>query len=85
MGAYYLGRLGTTVGWVFNIAFSLLVANAVGFMTKEWKGAPKTSVKTLFLGLGILVLAMVVLAYGNSMVTPPASASTASLLPSDTR
>ena len=43
MGAYYLGRLGTSVGWVFNIALSLLVANAMGFITKEWKGAPKAS------------------------------------------
>ena len=69
MGAYYLGRLGTSVGWVFNIALSLLVANALGFITKEWKGAPKASTRTLFVGLAVLVVAMAILAHGNSLVT----------------
>lgn len=69
MGAYYLGRLGTTIGWVINIASSLLVANTFGFITKEWRGAPRTSIKVLACGLALLALAMVILAYGNSMVT----------------
>jgi L-rhamnose-H+ transport protein len=80
MGAYYLGRLGTTVGWVINIACALLVANALGFITKEWKGAPKNSRKVLFVGLSLLILAMVILAYGNGMVPRPNSASNASLM-----
>jgi L-rhamnose-H+ transport protein len=67
MGAHYLGRLGTTVGWVINIASSLLVANAFGFLIGEWKIAPKSSVRTLYLGLGILVISMIVLAYGNNL------------------
>jgi phosphate/sulfate permease len=57
------------VGWVFNIALSLLVANAIGFMTKEWKGAPSASTRTLFAGLAVLVLAMGILAHGNNLVT----------------
>jgi L-rhamnose-H+ transport protein len=69
MGAYYLGRLGTSLGWVFNIACSLLVANALGFLTKEWKGAPRASTRTLFVGLAILVLAMIILGCGNNLVT----------------
>ena len=69
MGAYYLGRLGTSVGWVFNIALSLLVANVIGFITKEWKGAPKASTRTLFFGLAVLVVAMVILAHGNNLVS----------------
>jgi hypothetical protein len=69
MGAYYLGRLGTSVGWVFNIALSLLVANILGFITREWKGAPKASTRTLFVGLSVLVVAMGILAYGNNLVT----------------
>jgi L-rhamnose-H+ transport protein len=80
MGAYYLGRLGTTVGWAVNIACSILVANAFGFITKEWKGAPKSSTRTLFVGLAALVIAMVVLAYGNSLVKLPPAETTASLV-----
>jgi hypothetical protein len=67
IGAYYLGRLGTTVGWVVNIASSLLVANAFGFLTGEWKVAPKSSIKMLYGGLAVLVLSMIILASGNSL------------------
>jgi len=81
MGAYYLGRLGTTVGWAINIASSLLVANAFGFITKEWRGAPKTSIRVLCFGLALLVSAMVILAYGNSIVTHLPSPSTANVAP----
>ena len=67
MGAYYLGRLGTSVGWAVYMAFTLLVANIFGFMTGEWKGASTRSRRTLFAGLSVLVAAIVVLAIGNSM------------------
>jgi L-rhamnose-H+ transport protein len=68
MGAYYLGTLGTSVGWVVNIALSLLVANIIGFAIKEWKGAPRESTRVLFAGLAVLVVAMVILAHGNNLV-----------------
>jgi L-rhamnose-H+ transport protein len=85
MGAYYLGRLGTTVGWVINIASSLLVANVFAFLTKEWKGAPRSAVRTLFAGLAVLVTAMVIISYGNSIIEQVSSQNTARLLPSATR
>lgn len=69
MGAYYLGRLGTSVGWAISIASSLIIANALGFFTGEWKTAPSASRRTLFSGLAVLILAMAVLAKGNSMAT----------------
>jgi L-rhamnose-H+ transport protein len=68
MGAYYLGRLGTSVGWAISIASSLLVANIFGFITGEWKGAPRTAILLLSVGLGLLVAAMAVLGLGNSML-----------------
>lgn len=69
MGAYYLGRLGTSVGWAINIAASLIIANALGFFTGEWKSASFSSRRTLFAGLAVLILAMILLAKGNSMAT----------------
>ena len=68
MGAYYLGRLGTSVGWAISIASSLVVANIFGFATGEWKGASRTAIRRLYLGLGILIAAMAVLGLGNSMI-----------------
>jgi len=70
MGAYYLGRLGTTVGWAVYMAFTLLVANIFGFMTGEWASAPQRARKTLYAGLSVLVAAIVILAAGNSMAGP---------------
>jgi L-rhamnose-H+ transport protein len=67
MGAYYLGRLGTSVGWAVNIAFSLVVANVFGFFTREWSGAQPRVVRTLYFGLATLIAAIVLLAAGSSM------------------
>jgi len=67
MGAYYLGRLGTSVGWAINIAASLIIANGLGFLTGEWKAASTTARRVLFTGLAVLVGAMVLLAKGNSL------------------
>jgi len=69
MGAYYLGRLGTSAGWALNIAFSLLVANVFGFTTGEWTGAPARSLRTLYLGLAILIVAIALLAAGTAMTS----------------
>ncbi len=68
LGAYFLGPLGTSVGWAINIASSLLIANAFGFLTGEWKQAPRKSIQVLFGGLAVLILGMIVLAYGNTLV-----------------
>lgn len=67
MGAYYLGRLGTSVGWAINIAFSLVVANVFGFLTHEWSGAPPKALRILYSGLTILIAAIVLLAIGSTM------------------
>jgi L-rhamnose-H+ transport protein len=69
MGAYYLGRLGTSVGWAMNIALSLLVANIFGFVTREWSGARARTVRILYLGLAALVASVVLLAAGTTMVS----------------
>lgn len=69
MGAYYLGRLGTSVGWAVNIAFSLVVANVFGFLTREWTGAPARSLRALWTGLAVLIASIVLLAVGSSMIS----------------
>jgi L-rhamnose-proton symport protein (RhaT) len=69
MGAHFLGELGTSVGWAINIALSLLVANMFGFVTGEWKTAPRSSIRMLYVGLLVLIIAMVILGYGNSLAS----------------
>lgn len=55
--------------WAIYIAASLIVANMLGFLTGEWKIAAQVARRTLFVGLGVLILAMVVLGIGNAMLT----------------
>jgi L-rhamnose-H+ transport protein len=68
IGAYYLGTLGTTVGWGANIGMALLVAVSLGFVQGEWKGVSRSAVDALRLGIAVLLVAIVVLAYANSQV-----------------
>jgi L-rhamnose-H+ transport protein len=69
MGAHFLGRLGTSAGWAINIACSLLVANIFGFLTGEWTKTSAVIRRTLYSGLSILAVAIVLLAIGSSMTT----------------
>ena len=68
IGAFYLGKLGTTVGFGVNLGMALIVATGIGFMTGEWKVASKASKRTLYWGIAVLLVAMGVLAYANSLV-----------------
>jgi L-rhamnose-H+ transport protein len=67
IGAFYLGHLGTSAGWGVNIGMALIVATALGFMTGEWKGTHPKTFRTLLAGIVILLLAMGILAYANSL------------------
>jgi len=67
-GAYYLGRLGTTVGFAVMISASIIIANLFGFVTGEWKTAVRSSIRLLYLGLMVLIIAVLILAYGNKPV-----------------
>jgi hypothetical protein len=68
VGAFYLGKLGTTVGFGVNLGMALIVASALGFLTGEWRGASRSAIRTLCAGIGVLLVAMGVLAYANSLV-----------------
>jgi hypothetical protein len=74
IGAYYLDRagkaeLGTTVGWGVNIGMALIVAAAIGFATGEWRGISARATNALRLGILILLTAIGVLAYANSLAS----------------
>ena len=67
VGAYYLGELGTSIGWSVNMSCTLIMANVMGFITAEWKGASKTSYAWIYGGLAVLILGMIVLGAGNQL------------------
>src|SRR5581483_7140026 len=67
IGAYYLGRLGTTVGWGMNIGMALIVAASIGLFTGEWRKASQHASRVLYVAIAILVGAIGVLAYANNL------------------
>jgi hypothetical protein len=67
IGAFYLGTLGTTVGWGVNIGLALIVATSLGFFTGEWKGARESATRTLCAGILVLIVAFCILAYAQSL------------------
>ena len=73
IGAFYLGTLGTTVGWGVNIGLALIVATSLGFFTGEWKGASKSATRTLCAGIAVLIVAFGILAYAQSLTPERAS------------
>ena len=75
MGTDYVGPLGTSVGFAILLSASILVANFLGFLTDEWKMASPASTRVLYGGLGILVLAVLILAYSNTLLSGPSAAS----------
>ncbi len=61
----HLGTLGTSIGWGIMQIVQIATGNLGGFLTGEWKGAGPGPVRTMFLGLAILCVASVLMAYGN--------------------
>jgi hypothetical protein len=73
VGAYYLNKagradLGTTVGFGVNIGMALIVATSIGFATGEWTDISPRAVRLLKGGILVLVVAIGILAYANSLV-----------------
>ena len=67
LGGFYIGTLGTSVGFAIFQSGGLLVGNSFGFFTGEWKGASNESRNWLFAGLGVLILGIVIVSIGNAL------------------
>jgi hypothetical protein len=65
LGAVRLGLLGTSVGWGIMQITQIIIGNLSGFLTGEWKTAGKKPVRSMIMGVAVLVIASVVMAYGN--------------------
>jgi hypothetical protein len=67
LGGWKLGALGTSVGFAIFQSGSVLIGNALGFMTGEWKGASGESKKWLAAGLSVLIVGIIIVSFGNTM------------------
>ncbi len=69
LGAVRLGLLGTSVGWGIMQIMQIVVGNLSGFLTGEWKLAGVKPVRWMLAGVSVLVVASMVMAYGNYIQT----------------
>ena len=67
MGDHFLGRLGTSAGWVVNIGFSIIVAAVVGSLSGEWRKASRAAFSWRNAGLAVLLIAMITIGYANAL------------------
>ncbi len=67
VGAQFLGPLGAAVGYAVFMSFAIMVGNVNGFLTGEWKGAGRTSVRWIVAGIAVLMIGVSILARGNYM------------------
>jgi L-rhamnose-H+ transport protein len=63
MGESKLGNGASS--WILHMSFIILVANMWGIISKEWKGVTKKTKLMLFLGVATIIVAVLIVGYGN--------------------
>jgi len=66
IGARKLGQLGPSVGWPILMSFNIVVSNLWGVSTGEWRGAGRQAAKTMVLGIGMLLVAVVIFGWAST-------------------
>ncbi len=67
VGKTGLGPLGISVGAALFMGMMIFISNILGVRTGEWKGVSGKTMKILYTGLTLLVIAMIVIAVGNGL------------------
>jgi len=65
IGATLVGAFGTSMGYMLFVATSILLANAFGMMTGEWKGTSSKTRRLLFAAVAFILIAIIVLNLGG--------------------
>ena len=65
-GVALMGEMGTMICWPMMLGLSLIVSNAVGVFTGEWKGVGGP-LKLMLLGVFVIIVATVVMAYASTL------------------
>ncbi len=65
MGESKLGNGASS--WILHMAFIILISNAWGLLLKEWKGVSRRTFTTVLTGVGVILLSVLLVGWGNSM------------------
>ncbi len=66
-GMLLLGALGASVGFGIQQAMQMTGTQLLGFVSGEWRGVYGTPRKQMYLALAILLVASIIMAYGNGL------------------
>jgi L-rhamnose-H+ transport protein len=64
MGAAIMGEMGAAIGWPAFMSTVIVVANILGALSGEWKGASARAIRMSWTGIAILVVAILVVSRG---------------------
>lgn len=64
-GATALGTLGGIVGWPLFMSMALITSNTLGALSGEWRNAPRAAWVYSLAGMGLLILAITIIARGG--------------------
>lgn len=65
MGESKLGNGASS--WILHMSTIILTANFWGFYRKEWKGVQKKTIRTIILGIALILLSVLIVGIGNSL------------------
>lgn len=73
MGESQMGALGFS-SWTLHMASIIIFGTLWGFAFREWKDAPASTRNMVWAGVALLVLATIVIGYGNSLAISESAA-----------
>ena len=68
-GASLMGPLGGSVGWAVFYCCIIIFSTFWGIVSGEWREGQGRPLRTLYAGLAVLAVAIVILGYGNRLPT----------------
>ena len=66
MGESQMGEYGFS-SWTLHMASIIIFSSLWGFVLKEWRGASRRTLTSVFVGLALLVGSTVIIGLGNAM------------------
>jgi L-rhamnose-H+ transport protein len=60
-----MGVLGSSAGWAITMGCCILASNVWGILMGEWRQARGKPLRTMYAGLAVILVAIVVIGYGR--------------------
>jgi len=81
MGHAYMGTHYGFTSWALHMALLILFSNVYGWLFREWEGATTLPKRILHVGMAVIVVAALVITYGNYLGEKQAPATVESAEP----